>query len=455
MQHNLLAIAIATMVLCFSPAKLSAEDADESMKYWPQWRGPTHDGISPQGDPPVCWSTTENLKWKAPIAGRGHSTPIVWNDRIFVVTAIETDKKLPPPYKIPADTPNVRDHNAVIKTWKAQSLVIICFDRASGEELWQRTASEVMPHQGYHWKGSFASASPITDGKHVYAYFGSYGLYCYSMNGHFVWKKDLGPQVMEDGLGEGSSPAMWGNTLIVVVDHELQSFIVAIDKRTGDEIWRQNRDALSNWSTPRIYTNDGRRQVVVNGVKVCNYDFETGDLLWQCGRQSESAIPIPAVGHGMVFATSGFAEDTLHAIALGQRGDLTGSEYVQWSLDRGTPYVPCPLLWGDEIYLLEDRNFFSCLGAIDGRQHYFKHRLPGGLSFSTSPVGAAERIYLLSETGQTVVLERGPHLKVLATNKLDETFYASPAIVGHEIYLRGDKHLYCFSNKPAKVGVEP
>jgi outer membrane protein assembly factor BamB len=250
---------------------------------------------------------------------------------------------------------------------------------------------------------------------------------------------------MEDSLGEGSSPVLWGNTLVVVVDHELQSFVVAIDKRTGKELWRQKRDEVSNWSTPRVFEYEGRQQVVVNGEMVRTYDLENGELLWQCGYQSEGAIPMPAVGHGLVFATSGFAKDTLHAIALGQQGDLTDSDHVVWSLGRGTPYVPCPMLWGDEIYLLEDRSFFSCLRAVDGKRHYFKHRLPGVLNFSASPVGAADRIYLLSEAGQTVVLKRGPRLEVLAINSVDEIFYASPTIVGNEIYLRGDKHLYCFS----------
>jgi outer membrane protein assembly factor BamB len=269
------------------------------------------------------------------------------------------------------------------------------------------------------------------------------------MEGHFVWKKNLGMQAMEDGSGEGGSPALVGNTLIVVVDHELQSFVVAIDKRSGKEIWRQNRDEVSNWSTPRIFEHDGRHQVVVNGQMVCSYDLRSGELLWQCGHQSEGAIPIPAVGHGLVFATSGYNKDTFHAIALGPRGDLTGSEHVVWSLDRGTPYVPSPMLWGDEIYLIDDRGLFSCLRAVDGRRHYFKHRLPKVRNFSTSPVGAADRIYLLSEEGQTAVLKRGPQSEVLAVNSLNEIFYASPAIVGNEIYLRGDRHLFCFS-KPTQ-----
>jgi len=444
MKRSRLIGAWVLVVLWFSATLLAEEIAEKSLAYWPQWRGPTFNGVAPMGDPPVRWTATDNLRWKTPIPGRGHSTPIIWRKRIFLVSAIPIDKKLPPPYVIPAGTPRIGKHDAVITTWKPQALVLVCLDRVSGRTRWQQTVCEVMPHQGYHWKGSFASASPITDGKYVYAYFGSFGLYCYDMDGRFVWKKDLGPQAMEDGLGEGSSPALFGTTLIVVVDHELQSFVVAIDKRTGEEIWRQSRDEVSNWSTPRIFAHEGRRQVVVNGEIVRSYDLRNGELLWQCGRQSEGAIPVPAVGHGLVFATSGYSKDTFHAIALGQRGDLTDSKHVVWSLDRGTPYVPCPMLWGDEIYLLEDRSFFSCLGAVDGKQHYFKHRLPGMRNFSASPVGAADRIYLLSEEGRTVVLKRGPQLEVLAVNSLDETFYASPAIVGNEIYLRGDKNLFCF-----------
>ncbi len=254
---------------------------------------------------------------------------------------------------------------------------------------------------------------------------------------------------MEDGLGEGSSPALSGDTLVIVVDQETQSYVVAIDKRTGKEIWKQDRDEPSNWTTPRIFTHAGRRQVVINGATVRSYDLATGELLWRCGGHTAGAIPMPAVGHGLVFTASGWRKDVLQAIRLGQRGDLTGSENVVWSLRRGTPYVPCPMLWGEEIYVLEDQTFFSCLNATDGARHYFKHRLPGGLKFSASPVGAADRIYLLSEEGRTVVLQRGPQVKVLAINDLDEMFYASPAIVGDAIYLRGLEHLFCFA-KPSR-----
>ena len=423
--------------------------ADESLKYWPQWRGPTWNGVASQADPPVTWSETENLRWKTPIEGSGCGTPIVWGDRIFLLTAIPLDKELPIPDVIPAGTPNTGLDTDAIGKWKPQRFAIVCIDRITGKLRWSRTVHEAMPHQGHHRKAGFASASAVTDGQRVYAYFGSFGLYCCDFEGQLVWQRDPEPQAMENGLGEGSSPALFGDRLVIVVDQEQQSYVMALDKRTGKEIWRQDRDEVSNWSTPRILTHAGRRQVVLNGATVRSYDFATGELLWQCGGQSLGAIPMAAVGHGLVFAASGWRRDTLHAIKLGQRGDLTDSKSVVWSLSRGTPYVPCPMVWGEEIYLLEDRSFFSCLRATDGLRHYFTHRLPGSLPFSASPVGGADRIYLLSEKGKTVVLQRGPKLKVLAINELDEAFYASPAIVGDAIYLRGDKHLFCFA-KPSR-----
>jgi outer membrane protein assembly factor BamB len=442
-------VGMLLVALVCSP--LMADDvADEALKYWPQWRGPTWNGVAADADPPITWSETENLRWKTPIEGSGHATPIVWGDRIFLLTAIPLDKEMPVPDVIPAGTPNMKvSPREAIVSWKPQRFAIVCIDRTSGKQLWSRTVHEAMPHQGHHHKGGFASASPVTDGQHIYAYFGSQGLYCYDFQGRLVWKKDFQPQAMEAGLGEGSSPALSGDTLVIVVDQERQSYVAAIDKKTGKEIWKQDRDEVSNWSTPRIFTHAGRRQVVLNGAIVRSYDLATGELLWECGGQSLGAVPMPAVGHGLVFATSGWRKDTFHAIALGQRGDLTNSKSVVWSLSRGTPYVPCPMLWGEEIYLLEDRNFFSCLGATDGELHYLKHRLPGLLNFSASPVGAADRIYLLSEGGSTVVLQRGPQLKVLAINQLDEMFHASPAIVGDAIYLRGDQHLFCIA-KPSR-----
>ena len=412
---------------------------------WAQWRGPTWNGVATRGNPPTTWSETENLNWKTAIPGKGWATPVIWGERLFILTSIALDKEMVVPDLIPPGTPRINPHPRVITSWKPQQSVVMCLDRRSGKPLWSRVVHEAMPHQGHHRKGGYASSSPVTDGAYVYSYFGSFGLYCHDFEGRLVWKKDIQTHAIEDSLGEGSSPALFGNTLVFIVDHELQSYVVAIDKRNGDELWRQNRDETSNWSTPRIFTHGGIEQVIVNGKAVQCYDLATGEILWQCRGQSEGAIPMPAIGHGMAFATSGYAKDTLHAITLGLRGDLTDSEHVRWTLDRGTPYVPSPMLWGDEIYLLEDRSFFSCLDAKTGRRHYFKSRLPGPLNFSASPVGAADRIYLLSEDGKTVVLSRGKKMEVLAINELEGTFYASPVVVGNSIYLRSDRQLYCLT----------
>ncbi|MCP3917640.1 MAG: PQQ-binding-like beta-propeller repeat protein [bacterium] len=440
---------VTALAACTAARLTSDEAAHDDQQNWPQWRGPTWNGVAPRGDPPLTWSETEHLRWKTPIEGGGHGTPVVWGDRIFLMTAIALDEDMLVPDVIPADTPNINEHPQVVGAWKPQQFVIVCIDRVTGQTLWSRMVHEAMPHQGHHNKGGFASASPVTDGQHVYAYFGSFGLYCYDLDGRFVWKRDFEHQAIEDSLGEGSSPALEGDTLVVVVDTERQSYVVAIDKRTGEELWRQDREETSNWSTPRIFTHAGRPQVAVNGATVRSYDLATGELLWQCGGHTAGAIPMPAIGHGLAFTASGWRKDALQAISLGGRGDLTDTESVAWRLRRGVPYVPCPMLWGDEIYLLEDQAFFSCLNAADGARHYLKERLPGSPNFSASPVGAADRIYLLSEEGTTIVVQRGPQFRVLAINELDERFHASPVIVGDAIYLRGFEHLYCFA-KPAR-----
>ncbi len=432
---------VPAALLAMGPALGAGED-------WPQWRGPGWNGVAPDANPPTSWSETENLAWKVPIEGRGKGTPIVSGQRLFLLSAVALEGDLPVPDVIPPDTPNINRHPQVVGTWKPQRLEVLCLDRSTGEQLWREVACEVMPHQSHHNKGCFAPQSPVTDGEHLYVYFGSFGLYCYDLEGELAWKKDFEPQAIEDSLGEGSSPALHGDRLVIVVDTERQSFVVAIDKKTGEELWRQDRDETSNWSTPRILSHGGREEVVVNGATVHSYDLATGEPLWSCGGHTAGAIPMPAVGHGLVFTASGWQRDLLQAISLGQRGDLTGSEGVAWSLRRGVPYVPCPMLWGEELYVLEDQSFFSCLDARSGDPHYLKHRLPGNPSFSASPVGAADRIYLASEEGSTVVLRRGAEAEVLAVNDLDEAFFASPAIVGEQIYLRGERYLYCFSSTP-------
>lgn len=437
--------AVLLIAFLFAGRLIAQETNTPSIKLnWPSWRGPFSDGIAPFASPPIRWSENENLAWKTRIEGSGCGSPVIWGDRVFLLTAIPVDKIMSVPNVIPDGTPNIRPHSQTLKTWKPQQFAVICIHRESGKLLWKRVVHEAMPHQGHHHKGSFASASPVTDGKLVWASFGSYGLYCLDFDGREIWRHEPRPQAMEDGLGEGSSPALHGDWLIVVVDHELQSHVTAYDKNTGAKRWRQNRDSVSNWTTPRIVKNEDRYQVVINGAPVKGYDLETGRLLWKRDGQSLSAVPMPAAGQGMVFTASGWQKDLLQAIRVENQGTSSGQPNVSWSLNRSVPYVPSPLVWGDELYLLEDKSFISCLSPSTGKPFYMKKRLPGIQSFSASPTGADGRVYLVSENGTTVVIERGRNFEVLAVNKLDDTIYASPAMVGDSIYLRGKEHLYCF-----------
>ena len=437
-------LIVAAILFEFPVACCAAWQSDEPAN-WPNWRGPQTSGLADTAcSPPIRLSEEKNLKWKIPLDGVGHGTPVIWENRIYLQTAIPIDKQLPVPDVIPDGTPNITvNPGESVSSWKAQQFMVVCLDRTNGKTIWQRKVFEGMPHQGHHLKGGFASQSMVTNGRHFIAYFGSYGLYCFNADGDVVWQKDPQPQAMEAGLGEGSSPALAGKYLVVVVDQESQSFIIAYDVTTGDVLWKTNRDEPSNWSTPRIIEFNGKRQVVVNGIKVRAYELETGNLIWECGGHTASAIPVPAYGHGMIFNTSGWSRDKLQAIRLGKSGDLTDSKEVVWSLDKSTPYVPSPLLWGDELYLLDDRSFFSCYHAVNGRQH-FKVRLPGRPNFSASPVGTDDRIYLCSEEGTVFVMQRGTEPVTLQVNRLDDSFYASPVVIGKEIYLRGQKYLYCF-----------
>ena len=424
------------------PSGLPSKQTQELV--WNQWRGSKMDGIAnPTESPPTHWSTAENVLWKTKIPGEGQGTPVIWGDDLFLQTAIVSEKKLPVPDVIPAGTPNTKvNPGESITRWKTQQFAVVRVDRLSGRILWQKAVHEAMPHQGHHLKGSFAAQSSVTDGKRVFAYFGSYGLYCFDFRGNLIWKKNPQPQAMEAGLGEGSSPSLHDDFLVIVVDQETQSYIVAYDKRTGQELWKKDRDEPSNWSTPRIIQHQNQNQVIVNGIKVRSYQLESGELLWECGGHTASAIPVPAYGHGLVFNTSGWSKDKLQAIRPDKRGDLTNSSEIAWQLNRGTPYVPSPLLWGDELYLLDDQHFFSCFDAKTGQRHY-KLRIPGGPNFSASPVAAKNRIYLASEEGRTFVIQRGTTPKILATNVLNDEFYASPVIVDDKIYLRGKEFLYC------------
>jgi outer membrane protein assembly factor BamB len=381
----------------------------------------------------VEWNENKNIRWKVKIPGKGSSSPIVWGERIFVLAAIPTDKLVEPQEteKPPQRPPRGRRRRPGIEPTTVQKFSILAIERRTGKILWQRTAKEELPHEGTHLTGTWASNSPVTDGKHVYAYFGSRGLYCYDMEGNLVWSRDFGNMTIRLGFGEGSSPTLHDDKIIVNWDHEGQSFIVALNKETGEEIWRVNRDEITSWTTPIVVEYNGKLQVVTSATnRVRSYDLERGDLIWESSGMTLNTIPSPVAADGMVFATSGFRGNALLAIRLNDaQGDITESKAIVWTLDRDTPYVPSPLLYDETLYFLKrNSGILSCFNAKTGEEYYRQQRVEGLASVYASPVGAAGRVYIAGREGTTVVIQHGTEFKVLARNTLDEGFDASPLL---------------------------
>lgn len=330
-----------------------------------------------------------------------------------------------------------------------QRFTVISYDRKTGSTRWEHSPRTLVPHEGHHKDHGFASASPVTDGEVLIVSFGSRGLFGYDLKGKLLWEKDLGQMTTRGTFGEGSSPALSGDTVIVVWDHDGPGdFVVALDKRTGRELWRQKRDEDTNWSTPLVVEHAGKKQVVVNGGnKVRSYDLATGNVVWEAGGQTKNVIPAPVFGHGRVYVMSGWRGAALQAITLGETGDLTGTDAIAWSHNKSTPYVPSPLLYGDWLYFYANNNAqLSIFDAKEGKQQLDAERLDGLYGIYASPVGAADRVYLVGRDGGTWVIKNGPKLEVLAKNKLDDGFDASPAVVGNELFLRGRQNLYALAN---------
>ena len=418
--------------------------ADPGNSNWPQWRGPLATGVSPRGNPPTEWSETKNIRWKTPLPGKGHSTPVIWGNRIFVTTAIPYGAAVKPRF---SGVPGAHDNSAITHH---QEYAVLAIDRSNGKILWKKTVNKQLPHEGGHNTASLASHSPVTDGKRVYACFGSQGVHVLDLNGKLVWKSDLGKMQTKHGHGEGSSPTLAGDTLVVNWDHEGKSFVVALDSTTGKERWKQARDEVTSWATPIVVQHQGKPQVIISGTgRVRSYDLATGKINWQCGGLSNNIVASPVAANGMVFVGSSYEIRALFAIRLdGAKGDITGSEQVAWSRTRGTPYVPSPLLYGNALYFLAHyQSILSRVNAKTGEDSPGAYRLGPLGNIYASPVGAADRVYITDLDGQTLVMTHSEIPRMLALNKLDDSFSASAAIGGDELYLRGEKFLYCIARK--------
>ncbi len=437
-------IAILTLcIFAFAAIALIASQPDGFEKNWHHWRGPYATGIAADANPPITWSETENVRWKIAIPGVGHATPIIWGDKIFVQTAIEGTRA----ESEDDDNPfggffGGRNDGPVYK------FDLLAISRSDGSVLWQKTLRAIVPHEGTHRDATYASNSPVTDGEFVYAYFGSRGLYCVDMDGNVKWEKDVGTMYKSNTFGEGSSPVLYDNTLVIVQDHERDSFITAFDKRTGDVLWKTDRNERTTWFSPIIAEHDGKPQVITTGTnRVRGYDLATGKLLWEGDGLTRNAIPSPVAAKGTVYLMSGFRGNALQAVSLASAtGDIRGSDAIAWEFNRDTPYVPSPLLSDGILYFLKSNDgILSAFNTETGEAHYGPVRLKGVSGVYASIVGAADRLYVAGRNGVVNVVQQGPEFKILAENTLDDSFNASPAIIGNELYLRGGKYLYCIA----------
>lgn len=433
---------LSVCALALGTTSWAGEPGPQRLDNWHQWRGPEANGTAPQADPPVKWDEKTNIKWKAALPGRGSATPIVWGDQVFVLTAIKTDRVAAE--ELPKTNPRLEKRTTAPTNF--YQFVVLSFDRKTGQLRWKQVAREQVPHEGHHQSHSYAAGSPTTDGKHLYVSFGSFGTYCYDLDGKLQWQRDLGRLNTRLGWGEAVTPVIHGDSLLLNFDQEEDAALICLDARTGKTRWKAERDEKTSWNTPLVVEHKGKFQVVLNGTtRVRGYDLETGKVLWECGGMTVNAIPSAVAAGGVIYIMSGYRGAAAAAIPLdAASGDLTESNKVLWRYKQGTPYVPSPLLLGERLYFTSANDArLTILDVKTGKPLVDRERLPGQKSFYASPLAAAGRIYLVDRDGTTLVLKQGDKLDVLATNRLNDPIDASPVAVGKQLFLRGEKYLYC------------
>jgi outer membrane protein assembly factor BamB len=436
---------VLSALLLSTLALSAASNAAAGDTNWPQWRGPDGSGVSAEKGLPEEWGEKQNVRWKTPLPGRGHSSPVVWGKRVFVTTAVEG-----------AVVPGAKAavHKIEGQEWKhpdslgadrKHAFKVMALDRDTGKVLWEQTAWEGTPYDDRHRKSSYAASTPATDGKMVYAYFGSEGLYAYDVGGKLAWKFMPG-KLGTLGMGAATSPVLFRNVVIVQADEEegKDSFIVALDKKTGKEVWRSPRKVQASWATPLLVNTGKRTELIASGTEtVISYDPATGKELWRSKGLESNAIPSPVAtaGHDMVVVSAGYPAKVAYAIRLGASGDLKDAD-IAWKYGKGTAYVTSPILYGDYLYLFSDKGVMTCLDARTGEVKYEGGRVPVPASFTASPVAFDGKILLTSEDGDTFVVRAGPKHEVLRTNSVGEPVYASPAVADGKLFIRGERHLY-------------
>ena len=409
---------------------------------WPQWRGPNSSGVSTESSIPVEWSNEKNVAWKTALPGRGSSQPVIVGKYVFLTAEI-AGGDAPADHKAPVHhfSGQVFVHPDSVGVNKLHKLVVLALDRDSGKILWQQTAYDGVVFDNRHKKGSYASPTPIADGKNVYAYFGNEGLYAYDLKGKLLWFY-MPAKFKTTGLGPGTSPTLEGNLIFLQCDDGggEGSYLVALDKNTGKETWKAAREKIAfTWATPVVAEANGRKELITAaGDVVIAYDPGTGKELWRGPGVKGYAVTTPVLGHGMAFFAAGYPTKYTYAVKLGGSGEMK----PVWSYEKGTAYVPSPILYGDYYYVMSDKGLLTCFDAKTGVVKYEGKRPTKPATFMGSPVAADGKILITSEDGDTTVIKAGAEFEILTTNSIGEPVYSSAAIADGHIYLRGEKHLY-------------
>jgi outer membrane protein assembly factor BamB len=427
-------------ILCIScGSSLRAEN-------WPMFRGPNA-GVSDGQNLPTFWDTKKNVVWSVSVPGRGWSSPISWGDRIFLTSVIKDGKYEDAKKGLyfggeRGKAPEDMHH------W-----LVICIDAKTGSTMWERKVAKGKPATSIHIKNSYASETPVTDGDRVYAYFGNQGVFCFDLDGKPLWEKKFDAMPTRFSWGTASSPALHDGKLFIVNDNEKESYLVCLDAKSGKQLWRVERDEKSNWSTPFIWTNDKRTELITTGTKkIRSYDLD-GKLLWEFGGMSMITIPTPFARHGLLYIGSGYVMDKnkpMYAVKPGASGDITLKEnenfndFIQWKKNTA-PYNPTPLVYGDYMYILYDLGYFGCFDARTGKPVYEKERINN--HFTVSPWAYDGKIFCLNEDGETLVIKAGPKFEILGRNKLDEMCMACPAVSGKSLFIRTLTKLYKIENQ--------
>jgi outer membrane protein assembly factor BamB len=435
-------------VIATGVVALAASLQVSAFENWPQWRGPGGQGVSAETQLPTEWQPDRNIAWKTELPGSGHSSAVIWGDRVFVTAAVEGE---------PVPGAKAAEHLMEGKPWvhpdsvgadRKHTLKVVALDAGSGRIVWERTAFEGPVHDARHRRSSFAGPTPATDGRMVYAYFGPEGLYAYDMDGNLQWKvRETFPTL---GLGTGTSPVIFENLVIVQRDEDNGdgSAILAYDKTTGKEVWRVKRPVQISWGTPVIVAASGRQELVTNGTEfIIAYDPRSGRELWRTQGVQSNAIHTPLVGRGLVIVTAGYPAKKVIAI---RPGDVPDDRRVAWEYAKGTGYVLSNILYDDYLYLLTDNGIVTCLDPESGEIKYEGGRVPVPARFMGSPVAFAGLIAMTSEDGDTYMLKAGPTHEIVRTNSVDEPVFSSLAIANGRIYIRGVRHLFAVGSKNSK-----